>query len=132
MLKKPVYLQHITIRAANEYARKSREAYNEIAALTRTYNKDIQNGKWDGMMDMAPRKLPVFEAPLLPDEVKRNHLLPAEIWMDGHIGPLVPDRVTELPLWSLGRDTELLFSLFSRETGRLTGKSLNNRYGWIL
>ena len=58
--------------AANEYARKSREAYNEIAALTRTYNKDIQNGKWDGMMDMAPRKLPVFEAPLLPDEVKRN------------------------------------------------------------
>lgn len=108
--------------AANEYARKSREAYNEIAALTRTYNKDIQNGKWDGMMDMAPRKLPVFEAPLLPDEVKRNHLLPAEIWMDGHIGPLVPDRVTELPLWSLGRDTELLFSLFSRGNRKIDWK----------
>lgn len=36
---------------------KSAEAHDSIAALTRTYNK---NTKWAGIMDRAPRKLPVF------------------------------------------------------------------------
>ncbi|MCR5312532.1 MAG: glycosyl hydrolase 115 family protein [Bacteroidaceae bacterium] len=38
------------------------EAYDSIAVLTKTYN-DVLDGKrkWDGMMDMAPRKLPVFD-----------------------------------------------------------------------
>lgn len=50
---------------AKEYAEKSINAYNEIAALTMHYNKLIADGKWDGMMDMQPRKLPVFGAPIL-------------------------------------------------------------------
>ena len=44
----------------------SRVAYDSIVALTETYNKGIANhGKWHGMMDMRPRKLPVFN-PLAP------------------------------------------------------------------
>lgn len=44
----------------------SRVAYDSIVALTETYNKGIANhGKWQGMMDMRPRKLPVFN-PLAP------------------------------------------------------------------
>ncbi len=36
-------------------------AYDSITALTRIYNEGIDNkGKWRGMMDMHPRKLPVF------------------------------------------------------------------------
>lgn len=99
---------------ANEYACKSREAYQEIVALTKTYNKDIQNGKWDGMMDMAPRNLPVFEAPVLPDEVKKNQSLPAEVRLDGTSEPLIPGKVAELPVWVSGQGTEVLLSLFSR------------------
>ena len=35
-------------------------AYEEIVALTRRYNA-LANGKWKGLMDAAPRQLPVFE-----------------------------------------------------------------------
>ena len=35
-------------------------AYEEIAALTHRYNM-LANGKWKGLMDAAPRRLPVFE-----------------------------------------------------------------------
>ena len=37
----------------------SRRAYDEIQQLTATYNS-IGNGKWKGLMDAAPRRLPVF------------------------------------------------------------------------
>lgn len=41
---------------------KSDAAYDSIAALTATYNKGIHNnGKWNLMMDMAPRNLSVFK-----------------------------------------------------------------------
>ena len=48
------------------YARLATDAYNEIAALDYTYNKDMLDGKWELMMDMKPRDLPVFQAPVLP------------------------------------------------------------------
>ncbi len=36
-------------------------AYDSITALTHIYNEGLDNnGKWRGMMDMRPRKLPVF------------------------------------------------------------------------
>ncbi len=42
-------------------------AYDSIVSLTRIYNEGISNqGKWRGMMDHRPRKLPVF------DKVKRS------------------------------------------------------------
>ena len=41
---------------------KSDAAYDSIVSLTRIYNEGIhQTGKWRGMMDYQPRKLPVFE-----------------------------------------------------------------------
>lgn len=59
------------MQLAGYYARLATDAYNEIAALDYTYNKDMLNGKWELMMDMKPRDLPVFQQPVLPD-------LPAE------------------------------------------------------
>jgi hypothetical protein len=38
----------------------SHQAYEEIQSLTRQYNQ-LQGGKWRGLMDAAPRKLPVFD-----------------------------------------------------------------------
>lgn len=51
---------------AGYYACLATNAYNEIAALDYTYNKDMLNGKWELMMDMKPRDLPVFQQPRLP------------------------------------------------------------------
>ena len=37
------------------------QAYDSIAALTALYNKGLHNdGKWQGIMDAAPRRMPVF------------------------------------------------------------------------
>jgi hypothetical protein len=52
----------------------SAEAYDSIASLTRTYNQGISNfGKWNGIMDMHPRRLSVFSpvtSPLAPSHEK--------------------------------------------------------------
>ena len=37
------------------FADKSNAAYQNIIGLTNKYNKEIANGKWDGMMNYAPR-----------------------------------------------------------------------------
>lgn len=38
----------------------SHRAYSEIQSLTKQYN-EMHGGKWHGLMDAAPRRLPVFE-----------------------------------------------------------------------
>ncbi|MEN3323241.1 glycosyl hydrolase 115 family protein [Mariniflexile soesokkakense] len=49
-------------KSAKKYKTLSNEAYNNIETLTKEYNQ-LSNGKWQGMMDMRPRKLPVFDNP---------------------------------------------------------------------
>lgn len=66
---------------ARTYAFLATAAYNEIATVDYTYNKELLNGKWELMMDMKPRCLPVFQPPVLPQ-------LP-----DGECAPL-----SELPI----------------------------------
>lgn len=48
--------------AAALYARQAERAQRAIAEDTAAYNR----GKWAGMMDAAPRRLPVFAPPLFP------------------------------------------------------------------
>lgn len=45
---------------------KAQKAYHDIVALTNSYNISIANGKWENLMNMHPRDLPVFGAPVLP------------------------------------------------------------------
>ncbi|WP_051621102.1 glycosyl hydrolase 115 family protein [Leeuwenhoekiella sp. MAR_2009_132] len=55
---------------AEEYKNAIRANQEEMAQLTSTYNS-LANGKWNGIMDPAPRRLPVFELPeILDDESK--------------------------------------------------------------
>lgn len=50
---------------AQLYARQAQAAQAGIVADTIRYNA-LGKGKWAGMMDAAPRRLPVFQAPLFP------------------------------------------------------------------
>lgn len=60
MNKKHLYAQ--LARHGKAPWEKSDEAHDSIAALTLTYNRGINNhGKWQGIMDCCPRRLPVFE-----------------------------------------------------------------------
>jgi hypothetical protein len=45
------------------YARHSEKTYNQIISLTEKYNTEISTGKWQHMMSMKPRNLPVFNMP---------------------------------------------------------------------
>lgn len=58
---------------AIKMATESQNAYQRIVELTRIYNKDIANGKWDGIMDYAPRGLKKFyEIPVITtDSISR-------------------------------------------------------------
>ncbi len=51
--------------SANTYVEQARAAQAQIVGDTATYNA-LLDGKWRGMMDMAPRKLPVFDTPTWP------------------------------------------------------------------
>ncbi|WP_262279428.1 glycosyl hydrolase 115 family protein [Hallella absiana] len=44
----------------------SQQAYQEVRALTEYYNEKMAGGKWRWSMNMRPRDLPVFGAPVLP------------------------------------------------------------------
>lgn len=59
---------------ALESAVRSWNAYVEIRQLTDEYNQRMAGGKWAGNMDMAPRGLPVFQAPLLPGELTAEEI----------------------------------------------------------
>ena len=54
----------------------SSQAYDSITAMTDRYNRGFYNGgKWNGIMDASPRRLPVFSrlsSGLAPAENKRN------------------------------------------------------------
>jgi hypothetical protein len=51
--------------SADWYVDQARAAHAAIVADTATYNA-LAGGKWRGIMDMAPRRLPVFDEPLWP------------------------------------------------------------------
>jgi hypothetical protein len=51
--------------SANLYVQQARAAHAAIVADTAAYN-ELANGKWRHIMDMAPRRLPVFEEPAWP------------------------------------------------------------------
>ncbi|MCW4462901.1 glycosyl hydrolase 115 family protein [Sphingomonas sp. BT-65] len=49
----------------NAHVEQAKTAHARIVADTAAYNSQ-NSGKWRGMMDMAPRRLPVFDEPLYP------------------------------------------------------------------
>ncbi len=51
--------------SAGHHAKAARAAHDAIAADTAQYNA-LAGGKWRGMMDAAPRRLPVFAEPVFP------------------------------------------------------------------
>lgn len=56
----PIYAAAAMTRKIVSDSATSHLAYEEIAALTQRYNA-LANGKWNGLMNAAPRQLPVFE-----------------------------------------------------------------------
>lgn len=56
-------IKEVAIDSSRVYEQEARQAYKEILALTKEYNKEIADGKWDGMMGIGARWRPEFVAP---------------------------------------------------------------------
>lgn len=54
-------LESTNASSKEKFQNLSEAAYHTIEELTQFYNTKMSNGKWNNMMSMAPRKLPVFE-----------------------------------------------------------------------
>ncbi len=107
-------LARYNLLAANEYSFLSNHAYNEIAGLTQTYNHDIQKAKWNGMIDMKPRQLPVFQYPALPGQVSPQVNASALVWIEGDSIPLQSKQLSNLIPFVREADNQTFISLFSR------------------
>ena len=59
---------------ALDAAVRSYKAYKEILELTDYYNHKMANGKWNGSMDCAPRRLPVFGEPTFPAKLTEENI----------------------------------------------------------
>jgi hypothetical protein len=68
-----IYAKQGRLSAAH-YASMSGGTQEKIASETLYYNTKLANGKWNDMMDMFPRKLPVFDLPVF-DLPKSKNLL---------------------------------------------------------
>ncbi len=53
--------------SANNYAALSKAVYDSIIQETGYYNTQLAGGKWNHIMSMNPRNLPVYQAPVLPE-----------------------------------------------------------------
>ncbi len=134
MNKKFLYAQKSRLYAqyhlpvANQYAALSRQAYDSIKILTNEYNH-LLNGKWKGMMDMAPRNLPVFHAPQLPKEVtsKREGLL---IWPEGLTQPDSTNQPLELPTFNPYSSKTHFIKLFNKGNQPIRWRA-STTYPWI-
>jgi hypothetical protein len=107
-------LARYNLLAANEYSFLSDYAYNEIAGLTQTYNRDIAKAKWNGMMDMKPRQLPVFQYPSLPEKVTSQQGASALVWIEGDSIPLEIECPVNLITLVRDAGNQTFISLFNR------------------
>ncbi|MCD7938257.1 MAG: glycosyl hydrolase 115 family protein [Tannerellaceae bacterium] len=121
--KARLYARH-RLPVANEYSRWAREGYYEIASLDYHYNKDMLNGKWDGMMDMKPRDLPVFQEPPLPEPVSLQESSSIYWWLENDSVPRNHKEIRLPGNIQPGRKGYFL-SLFSTGSGTLTWEVQN-------
>ena len=103
-------------QSASNYAKLSHQAYKEIEALTKKYNS-LSNRKWNGMMDMKPRNLPVFDNPSI--DLKT-------IDSNESFGISVEDTLTtstgklRLPTFYIGDSTSYFIDLFLKKDNSVT------------
>jgi hypothetical protein len=86
-----------------KYEFSASKAYQQIKELTGFYNTKLSNGKWNHMMSMHPRNLPVF------DSVQKNTFSKEEIKLSGNriaiqANQFVTQKVSENYKWKTIND----------------------------
>ncbi len=113
---------------AKDYVLKSENAFNEIKAITQEYNQ-IANGKWNGMMDMSPRKLPVFDMPKIEIPVQANTIDSVGILVENETDSSANE--SKLPVYSQDSNTSHFIDIFLKKESVVSWK-LQNLPDWVI
>jgi len=85
------------LSVASEYKKMSLVAYEKIAHITKKYNES-NNAKWNYMMDMKPRNLPVFDSPTFNEASEIIAQDSVVFWLENANYPAKPDEEFTLNL----------------------------------
>src|SRR5687767_13744691 len=88
MNEKILYARLSIIKNDSGLAAKSKKSFDQIARVTRRYNENTSNGKWNSIMSWRPRELAVFDMPLYIatadsakiDSLKKNYTTHIAKW----------------------------------------------------
>jgi hypothetical protein len=113
---------------AKDYALKSENAFNEIKTITQEYNK-IANGKWNFIMDMSPRKLPVFDMPKIEIPVQADIIDSVGILVENETNSSTNE--SKLPTYSQDSNTAHFIDIFLKKESVVSWK-LQNLPDWLI
>lgn len=113
---------------AKNYSLKSENAFNEIKTITQEYNQ-IANGKWNFMMDMSPRKLPVFDMPKIEIPVQADTVDSVGILVENETDSSVNE--SKLPTYSQDSNTSHFIDIFLKKESVVSWK-LQNLPDWVI
>jgi hypothetical protein len=113
---------------SNVLVAQARAAHQRIVADTAAYNAQA-NGKWKGMMDMAPRRLPVFREPIYPTWTLPSQ---ADCGIDATNLTFVSGRpaMRSFTLYSAGQPVDWSYSGQRGVTPSITGGKLEPASGF--
>ncbi|MFV8271240.1 glycosyl hydrolase 115 family protein [Flavobacterium sp. GT2N3] len=113
---------------AKGYTLKSENAYNEIKSITQEYNQ-IANRKWNFMMDMSPRKLPVFQMPTIEIPLQADVVDSVGILVENETNSSAND--SKLPMYSQDSNTSHFVDVFLKKKAVVSWK-LQNLPDWVI
>jgi len=116
------------MKVADDYTAKSQAAQNKIISLTDYYNQEMQSGKWKGMMDMAPRQLPVFGDAPVPEPVLVSNK-EVVFWPENYMSP-VTDYNIDVPAFIKEDNRPFFVSVFAPEE-KLISISVEHLPPWL-
>ncbi|GLB51265.1 hypothetical protein NBRC110019_03040 [Neptunitalea chrysea] len=99
---------------AYHYKNKSIASYDSIVALTNQFNTEISNGKWNGIMSMSPRNLPVFQKPTI-DLIEASDFDIGGYQIEGN-----HNEGTIMPTFYKGFNDSYYIDVFLKNEGQLT------------
>lgn len=135
MNKKLLYAQKARLYSSynlpvtNEYIEKSIQAYNAIAGLTYTYNHDLMKGKWNGIMDMKPRDLYVFQEAPLPKKIKLNGSGDILVWAENQSEPTKSKDIKLTPF--VNQICNKTFVSLFNDNGKCIDWKIENKPEWL-
>jgi hypothetical protein len=119
--------------SALDYAEKSDAAYRQIVKETHYYNNELSQGKWNHLMSMSPRHLPVFSQPVasIPPISDKKELGLALEGYDMEVNHLIDNDFADvLPVFNVYLNNTYYIDVFLKSKGELKWKAVP-KADWI-